>query len=73
MVSRGHFGPIPITIAPRSVLMSHRISLDASSVARSTFLTSVRRMNFPEVGSGGSYRTFWAFPFVRRESFIGDC
>ena len=41
IVSRAHFGPIPIT-ASRLVLMSHSIA-GCVSTARSTFPTSVRR------------------------------
>ena len=45
MVSRAHFGSIPILAASRSVSMSHSIA-GCTSMARSTFPTSARRMIF---------------------------
>ena len=42
MVSRAHFGSIPVSAASRSVLMSHSFA-GFASMAHSTFPTSVRR------------------------------
>ena len=47
MVSRAHFGPIPVPrAASRSVLMSHSIA-GCASMAHSTFPMSAKRNDFP--------------------------
>ena len=50
MVSRAHFGPMPITAASRSVLMSHNFA-GCASMARSTFPTFARRTISRDWGS----------------------
>ena len=70
MVSRAHFGPIPILAAPRSVLMSRSFA-GCASMARSTFPTSVRKNDFPTLGSVGGCRTFLAVPLRQQGELIG--
>ena len=70
MVSRAHFGPIPIpSAASRSVLMSHSIA-GCASMARSTFPTSARKTIFQRVGSG-RLRTYLAAPLRQQGELIG--
>ena len=68
MVSRAHFGPIPIS-ASRSVLMSHGFA-GCASMARSTFPMSARQNDFPTLGSGGGWRLSWLFPFVSKGNLL---
>ena len=70
MVSRAHFGSIPIPIAAsRSVSMSHSIA-GCASMARSTFPTSVSRTISQCWVPRGS-RTFLAVPLRQQGELIG--
>ena len=61
---RAHFGPIPMSVA-RSVSTSHNFA-GCASMARSTFPTSARRMNFPRSVPPVASAPSWPLPFVSR-------
>ena len=65
MVSRAHFGPIPIPAASRSVWMSHSIA-GCASMARSTFPTSARRTISQWWVSPPARAPSYTFPFGSR-------
>ena len=69
MVSRAHFGPIPIGRVEIST-DEPTVSLDAVSMARSTFLTSATQNDFPDVDVSG-LRTFLAVPLRQQGELIG--
>ena len=72
LVSRAHFGPIPLSAASRSVLMSHIIA-GYASMARSTFPTSARRTIFQCWVPSAACAPTWPLPFVSRGSSLEDC
>ena len=67
LVSRAHFGPIPISAASRSVLMSHSFA-GCASMARSTFPTSARRTISQRLVPAAAAHVLDPFPFVSREN-----
>ena len=69
MVSRAHFGPIPIGRVEISI-DGHGFA-GCASMARSTFPTSAQQNDFPMLGSVGGWRTFLSVPLRQQGELIG--
>ena len=69
MVSRAHFGPIPIDRGEISI--DEPQFAGCASMARSTFPMSARRTIFQSSGYAGNFRTFLAVPLRQQGELIG--
>ena len=71
MVSRAHFGPMPIPLAAvRSVSMNHSFA-GCATMGRCIFPTAASRMLIPTLGSVSDWRTWLGCSPSKEEEFIG--